>query len=57
MKFDQIKEILEIPKPIKVSVMLAVGFSKEDKPKKRGRKPLRNILFSEKWNEPFPIED
>lgn len=56
-KEDKIKEILEIPDRIKVSVMLAVGFSKEQKLKKRGRKPLRKILFSEKWGNPINIED
>ena len=52
-KEDRVKEILEIPERIKVSVKLAVGFPKEEKPKKRSRKPMRKILFSEKWGGSF----
>jgi len=48
MKFNQ---ILEIPKKIKVSAMLAVGYSKAAATKKRKRKPLEKIMFSEKWGQ------
>ena len=48
---DKIKEILEIPKKIKVSAMLAVGYSKAAATKKRKRKPLKKIMFSEKWGQ------
>ena len=51
-KENKIKEILEIPKKIKVSAMLAIGYSNEVVPKKRKRKPLEKIMFSEKWGKP-----
>ncbi len=50
-KENKIKEILKIPKRIKVSAMLAVGHSKEVMTKKRKRKPMEKILFSEKWGQ------
>ena len=53
-KENKIKEILEIPKRIKVSAMLAVGHSKMVITKKIKRKPMEKILFSEKWDNPFP---
>ncbi|MFC1516138.1 nitroreductase family protein [Thermodesulfobacteriota bacterium] len=56
-KEDKIKEILRIPKRIKVSVMLAIGFPKDEKTKKRARKPMDKILFSEKWGETFVTDD
>ena len=51
---DKVKTILHIPKRIRVSAMLAVGYSNETRPKSRSRKPLEQILFSEKWGTPYP---
>ena len=50
---EKIKEILGIPKTIKVSAMLAVGYSNETTPKNRSRKSMDKILFSEKWGQIF----
>jgi nitroreductase len=46
----KIKEILEIPKTIKVLALLSVGYPKEKdvKPVKK-RKPLEEIFYKEKW--------
>lgn len=52
-KEDKLKEILEIPKNIKVSALLAVGYSKEESSGKRKRKPIEKIVFSEKWGQSF----
>ena len=51
-KEDKIKEILEIPKRIKVSAMLAIGFPKDNHSRKRKRKSIDKILFAEKWGRP-----
>jgi nitroreductase len=53
--FDEstLKKILEIPNKIKVSALLAVGYPKDESPKKRKRKPLEKIVFSEKWGHPI----
>ena len=54
----EVKTILEIPKKIRVSALLAVGYPKEGAAAKRNRKSLRKILFSEKWgNQIFGIDD
>lgn len=50
---DKLKKILNIPKKIKVSAMLAIGYTKEEPSKKRPRKPINKILFSEKWGKSF----
>jgi nitroreductase len=50
---EKIKEILGIPKKIKVSAMLAIGHPNEAPPKKRSRKSMDKILFSEKWGQPY----
>ncbi|HAY39441.1 MAG TPA: NAD(P)H nitroreductase [Desulfobacteraceae bacterium] len=57
--FDEthVKGILGIPKKIKVSALLAVGYPKEAPVKKRKRKPTEKIAFSEKWGQPFRIDD
>jgi nitroreductase len=53
--FDEstLKEILKIPKKIKVSALLAVGYPKDESSGKRKRKPLEKIVFSEKWGQTF----
>lgn len=48
---NKIKELLEIPKRIKVSAMLAIGYPKNEIAKKRNRKPIENIMFAEKWGQ------
>ncbi len=50
---DKVKEILKIPKRIKVSAMLAVGYAKDKPAKKRKRKSIDKIVFSEKWGQKF----
>jgi len=50
-KEDSVKEILEIPKRVKVSAMLAVGYPKDTPSKKTKRKPVEKIAFSEKWGQ------
>jgi nitroreductase len=54
---NRLKEILGIPKRIKVSALIAVGYPKVDSSGKRKRKPIEKIVFSEKWGEPFMIGD
>jgi nitroreductase len=54
---NKLKEILNIPKKIKVSALLAVGYSKDESTRKRKRKPTEKIAFSEKWGQPFRIDD
>jgi len=56
-KEEKVKEILEIPKRIKVSAMLAIGFPKDNNPRKRARKPIDKILFAEKWGQPVRVEN
>jgi nitroreductase len=57
--FDEykLKEILNIPRKIKVSALLAVGYQKQAPRKKRNRKPAEKIAFLEKWGQPFGIDD
>jgi nitroreductase len=50
---NELKDILEIPKKIKVSALLAVGYPKNASGKKRKRKPAGKIAFSEKWGKPL----
>ena len=54
---NRLKKILIIPKKIKVSALLAVGYTKEAPGKKRKRKPAEKIAFSEKWGQPFGVVD
>jgi nitroreductase len=57
--FDEacVKTILGIPPKIKISALLAVGYPKEAPGKERKRKPSEKIAFSEKWGQPFGIDD
>ncbi|HIJ73884.1 MAG TPA: NAD(P)H nitroreductase [Candidatus Hydrogenedentes bacterium] len=50
---NKVREVLEIPKRIRVSALLAVGYPKEPHPAKHSRKPIEKILYSEKWRGPF----
>ena len=54
---NKIKDILDIPKKIKVSAMLAVGYPKNKSAKKRNRKPIEKIVFSEKWGQSLKIDE
>jgi nitroreductase len=49
----KIREILSIPDRIKVCALLAVGYPGEGTTKKRSRKSLGKIVFSEYWGRPF----
>ena len=53
---NRLKEILGIPKRIKVSALLAVGYPKDDCSRKRKRKPIEKIVFSEKWGQSFMFD-
>lgn len=55
-KESRLKEILKIPKRIKVSALLAVGYPKEESFGKRKRKPIEKIVFSEKWGQAFEVK-
>lgn len=50
---NKLKEILKIPKRIKVSALLAVGYPKYVSSRKRKRKSIDKIVFSEKWGQKF----
>jgi nitroreductase len=50
---NKLKDILEIPKKVKVSALLAVGYPKDAPGKTRKRKPTEKIAFSEKWGKPL----
>ncbi|MBW1695421.1 MAG: nitroreductase family protein [Deltaproteobacteria bacterium] len=52
---DRVKEILGIPKKIKVSAMLTIGYPKETPLKRQSRKTINKILFSEKWGQLFVV--
>jgi nitroreductase len=54
---NRIKKILEIPKKIKVSALLAVGYPGDAPEKIRKRKPAGEIAFSDKWGQPLRIND
>lgn len=51
---EKIKEILEVPKKVRVMALIALGYPKGDAPKRK-RKPMDRILFSETWENPFPL--
>ena len=54
---NKLKKILNIPKKIKVSALLAVGYAKDESIRKRKRKPFEKIAFSEKWGQTFGMDD
>ena len=47
----KVKRILSIPKLVKVSALLAVGYAAGKHPNERSRKKSDEILFREKWGE------
>lgn len=53
-KEDKIKQLLDIPKRVKVPALLAVGYPKAGPGRKRLRKGMEKILFSQRWGRPFP---
>ena len=53
-KEKKIKQLLEIPDKIKVSILLAVGYPKNEPTPKRTRKPIDNILFFDRWDRSEP---
>ncbi len=53
--FDEgkVKALLKIPRRIKVSALLAIGYAADAPPARRLRKPLEQILFAERWGAPL----
>lgn len=47
---EQIKEILNIPKSIKVVELLALGYARSTPQNLKTRLPISEIVFFEKWN-------
>jgi nitroreductase len=47
----RVREILGIPRRIRVSALLAVGYPAASPPAARRRKPLKEILFRNRWGE------
>jgi nitroreductase len=47
---DRVREILDIPKTVRVVALLAVGYPKHF-PNPRSRKPIDEIVFREKWKK------
>jgi nitroreductase len=45
----KIKEILDIPRKVKVLALLSVGYSRDEAIPPRKRKPLEEFVFREKW--------
>ncbi len=53
---DKVKEILNIPNSIRVSALLAAGYSKDaSSPRQRSRKPLDKIMFWQTWGNKPPV--
>ncbi len=46
---ERIKDILGIPGDVRVSALLAVGYPKGGDAVRRGRKPLDEIVFRDRW--------
>lgn len=53
---EKVKEILEVPKRVRVMALLAVGYPAKQEAPKRTRLKLGEIVFSEKWQGPFHTE-
>ncbi|OGS36219.1 MAG: hypothetical protein A2293_15965, partial [Elusimicrobia bacterium RIFOXYB2_FULL_49_7] len=49
----KVKAILDIPRRIKVSALLPVGYAADSTIRDKIRKPMEQILFSEKWTGTF----
>jgi len=50
---ERTRAILDIPSNVRVMSMVSVGYPADAPPKKRSRKPLDTILFSESWGCAF----
>lgn len=53
-KENKIKQLLSIPKKIKISILLSVGYPKVKTSAKRSRKSLDQILYYNKWGRSNP---
>ena len=50
---EKVREVLDIPKRIRVTALLALGYPEKPLPAPRSRKTLSKILFSDSWGTPF----
>lgn len=50
----QVKRILNIPRRVRVSALLAIGYPLDPPREGHNRKPLEEILFIDEWKSPFP---
>ncbi|MBN2309476.1 MAG: nitroreductase family protein [Candidatus Hydrogenedentes bacterium] len=50
---DETRRILAIPRRVRVSALLAVGYPREPLPDARPRKSLDAICFADTWGRPF----
>ena len=50
---DKVKEILRIPKGVRVTALLSVGYPRSPSPPPRRRKPIEEIAYSETWEGAF----
>ena len=53
---NKVKEVLQIPRRVRVTALLSVGHPEEPLPEARSRKPLDKILFFEQWRN-LPTND
>jgi nitroreductase len=53
--FDEegLRQLLGIPLDIRIVGLFPVGYPREETPGGPGRKALKEIVFAEKWGEPF----
>jgi nitroreductase len=49
---EEVKEILNIPKEIRVVELLCIGYPKDELVHKKERLAIEKIVFFEKWNNP-----
>ena len=54
---EKVKEVLEIPKRVRVVALLAMGYPAKASPPRHKRKPLGQILFAEAWDKPMSQDD
>lgn len=51
----KIKEILHIPRRVRVSALLAMGYPQEPLPEPRPRKEMKDIVFHNSWTSSLPF--
>ncbi len=51
---ESVKKLLEIPKDIRVVELLCLGYAKEESKQSKDRLSIEKIVFSERWNKPYP---